>query len=85
MRRARAQEIGRGLGVIAFVLMFTAIGMATGRWSAAVGLWFFGALIFWCCACGARQIPLRQIPIGAWAGFALGLLLIGLGVLWTFI
>ena len=86
MRRARAQAIGRGLGAIGFMLLYTAIGMATGRCSAAIGLWFVGGLILMCCVCGARHTPLRQLPIAAWAGsMALGLLLMGLGVLWTFI
>src|SRR5262245_4281428 len=85
MQRARTQELGSGLTVIGFLLMLTAIGMASWRWSAAIDLWFFGALIFWCCVCGARQMPLRQIPGTAWAGMALGLLLIAQGVLWTFI
>ena len=84
MRRARAQAIGKGLGAIGFMLLYTAIGTATGRWSAAILFWFFGGLIVACCVCGARHTPLRQLPIATWAGsMALGLLLIGLGVLWT--
>src|SRR5258706_5384266 len=86
MRRARAQAIGRGLGAIGFMLLYTAIGMVTGPCSAAIGFWFVGGLILTCCVCGARHAPLRQLPIAAWAGsMALGLLLMGLGGLWTFI
>ena len=82
----RAQAIGRGLGAIGFMFLYTAIGTATGRWSAAILFWFFGGLIVACCVCGAWHTPLRQLPIVAWAGsMTLGLLLIGLGVWWTFI
>ena len=86
MRRARAQEIGRGLGVIAFFLMFTVICMSSQRRaSAAIPLLFFGWLIFGCAACGAMQMPLRELPIGAWGGMFLGLGLMALGALWCFI
>src|SRR5262245_9917709 len=86
MRRARAQEIGRGLGVIAFFLMFTVICMSSQRRaSAAIALLFFGWLTFGCAACGAMQMPLRELPIGAWRGMFLGLGLMALGALWCFI
>ena len=68
------------------MLLYTAMGMVTGRCSAAIGFWFVGGLVLTCCVCGARHTPLRQLPNVAWAGsMTLGLLLIGLGVWWTFI
>jgi len=85
MRIARAQEIGRGLGTIGFLLvLITSAMISPHNFGAIFPLLFFGCLIA-TCAGGVGQVPLRQITFTAWAGIALGLTLMGIGVMWGFI
>ena len=80
----RAQEIGKGLVALGSMLAIVSFCLGSGRLGAGFVLVIFG-WVFFMCACGAGQMPLRQIPFGAWAVIALGLVLMGMGLMWVFI
>jgi hypothetical protein len=84
MTRTQRAAAGKGLAVVAFLFLWTAL-MLSGehRLGGAMMLLTFGMVFF--CVGGGATLPLREITIAGWVFIAIGFAFLALAAVWAII